>query len=393
MSVYTERKTCRACERSGLRDVLSLGNQYLANFVRMKDPNLPRAPLDLVRCDVCGLLQLKHMVDPDLMWREYWYRSSVNQTMRDALVDVVLDGQKYAKEGVWLDIGANDGYLLSRVPERFTKIACEPALNMQSLLEEHADKIIPDYFTAERFLEQQDDADVITSCAMFYDLNDPDRFVQDIARCLSPEGIWINQLADAPTMMRRNAFDSICHEHACYYDVASLHAMYLRHGLHIINIRHNTINGGSVRVTAAKARGTGSSPLLGVAETQEQDVVAFADRVRRWKSLAMDLLDLPAVRSSELWGLGASTKGCALLQYLGSDQVVAIGDRNPSKAGTLMAGTWTPVFDEATMRKAKPKYVIPLVWGFRDEILQREASMRAEGAVFLFPLPNMEFVL
>ena len=130
---YTTRTTCRSCDEANFEAVLDLGDCYLPTFVVARDEALPKAPLDLVRCDSCGLLQLRHETDPELLCRDYWYRSGINQTMRDALADVVLDGMRYSKEGVWLDIGANDGYLLSRVSERFTKIASEPALNMQPM--------------------------------------------------------------------------------------------------------------------------------------------------------------------------------------------------------------------------------------------------------------------
>lgn len=391
---YVERLTCRSCKQPRLESVIHLGHQYLSNFVREKDESLPRSPLELVRCHDCGLLQLRHSIDGDLMWREYWYRSSINQTMRDALQDVVRDGLHHHHEGVWLDIGANDGYLLSRVTSRFTKIGCEPALNLIPALEEHADKTIADYFTAERALEMADSYEVITSCAMFYDLDDPDRFVGDISQVLSPTGVWINQLSDAPTMLRQNAFDAICHEHLCYYDVPTLKHLYERHGLHIIGISHNDVNGGSVRITASKIYGHGDSPTLGIRPVDAFEVQAFARRIREWKELMHNLLDMPIVRDSDVWGLGASTKGACMLQYLDrSDQIVAIGDRNPAKHGLMMAGTWIPVVDEITMRKALPRTVIPLIWAFEHEILERESALRAGGTRFLMPLPNPKFML
>jgi len=389
---YTERTTCRACGESKFSLVLDLGDIYLINFVRAKDPLLPRAPLQLVYCGHCGLLQLKHQVDPDLMWRDYFYRSSINQTMRDALASVVMDGCLYAKEGTWLDIGANDGYLLSRVPERFTKVACEPALNMHPLLEEHADKIVADYFSAEAVSGHVDHFDCITSCAMFYDVNNPDDFVRDIASVLSPNGVWINQLSDAPTMLRHNAFDAICHEHACYYDVATLRKIYERHGLHIIGLSHNSVNGGSVRVTAMKLKHKPfANPTLGVPIVTSVDANLFAERIRRWRILMTELI---GSRPEPLWVLGASTKGAVMLQYLDlNHRFVAIGDRNIAKYGTFQTGTWLPVVSEAEMRKEAPKFILNAIWAFRDEILERERILREAGAIIVNPLPNPEFVI
>lgn len=391
---YATRTTCRACGEAAFEDVVSLGLQYLASFVPAKDESLPRSPLELVRCGKCGLLQLRHTVNPDLCFRQYFYRSSINQTMKDALADVVLHASKHAKEGAWVDIGANDGLLLSRVGERFTKIAVEPALNLHSLLEEHADHIIPDYFSAGPVLDKIDAADVITSCACFYDIDDPNEFVADIAKVLAPEGVWVNQLNDAPTMLKNNIWDGICSEHLTYWDIPALEKLYHRHGLHIVGLSHNTINGGSIRVTAMKGRGNGAKPTIGVASTNRSDVMAFADRTRRWKDLINDYLDAPSVRNAAIWGYGASTKGAVMLQYAGfADRLVAIADRNPAKWGTIAAGSWCAVTDEATMRKAKPHTLVVFPWAFRDEFVAREAELRRSGTRMLLPLPNLEVVL
>ena len=199
--VFVERKTCRSCDSKTLVAVLDLGDQYLSNFVDRADSSLPRAPLELVRCADCGLLQLLHTADRDLMYRDYWYRSSVNQTMKDALADVVLAGMQFRREGYWLDIGANDGYLLSQVPSSFYRIACEPADNFHEELGHKFESVIPTYFSNAELDGRK--CDVVTSAAMFYDLDDPNRFVDDIRKSLAPDGVWINQLSDSPTIWRR----------------------------------------------------------------------------------------------------------------------------------------------------------------------------------------------
>lgn len=393
---YTERTTCRSCGGKELPTVLDLGSHYLPRFVEDPDDNLPQAPLDLVHCPACGLLQLRHTVDPDLLYREFWYRSSVNQTMRDALEDLVRSVD-FVQEGAWLDIGANDGTLLSKVSHAFTRIACEPATNFQDQLLEHANIVIPDYFSREALRDRWDKpCDVITSAAMFYDLDDPDRFVADVAASLSRDGVWVNQLNDAPTMLRRNAFDAICHEHLCYWDLPSLQKLYARHGLQIVNLSHNEVNGGSIRVFAKKQNYLRiGADLVGVPITTEDAVHAFAKRVARWKDQVRSLLcgsDL--FRDAPLWGYGASTKGSTLLQYLDcSETFLAIADRNPKKWGLRMSGTWIPIVDEAAMRKANPKFLFVLPWAFRQEFLDREMPLRHAGTTMLFPLPSFEMVL
>ena len=395
-SSYTERTTCRSCHEAHLVPVLSLGDQYLVNFVRERNDDLPHAPLNLMRCFHCGLLQLGHTVKPDLLYREFWYLSSVNQTMRDALSDVVRTGLKYHKKGRWLDIGANDGYLLSVLPEGFTRIACEPALNLTAQLRAVADVVIDDYFTAAHDIlhgpGKVGGCQVITSAAMFYDLDEPDEFVRDIVKCLAHDGVWINQLNDSPTMLGKNAFDAICHEHLCYYDVQSIKALYERNGLGIVGISYNDVNGGSVRIVAKK--GVPSIPLHGHRTLSPADVFSFATRVEKWKNRMLDLLHGTLANDGPLWCYGASTKGCCLLQYLDAPgSFKAIADRNPTKFGTLMAGTWLPVLPEKEMREERPKHVLVLPWAFRDEFVKREREMMDGGTSLLFPLPNIEQVL
>lgn len=392
--IATKRTTCRLCGEP-FHPVLSLGNQYLVRFPDKIDEELPKAPLNLVQCDACNLLQLEHTTHPDLLFREFHYRSSVNQTMRDALQDVVDDALRFVRGGTWLDIGANDGYLLSCLPEGWTKIACEPALNFKPLLEEHADHVIADYFTADHEVlkdKTRGACDVITSIACFYDVDDPNAFVSDIAKSLAPGGVWINQLNDSPTMLHRNAFDSVCHEHLVYYDLHNLAQLYARHGLVITKISFNEINGGSVRVFAHHEKaGLQALGLRDVPQIKPESAQAFAARVVRWRE---EMRGLIHSWKGGVWGYGASTKGAVLLQYLNcSDRFVAIADRNPLKHGKMMVGSWVPIVGEAEMRAARPYHALVLPWSFVGEFSDREAEARANGTAFVWPLPDIRVQL
>ncbi len=384
-SICSTRETCRACDDKRLAPILDLGEMYLPRWVKEKDETLPKAPLELVQCERCGLLQLKHTVEPDLLYREFWYRSGMNQTMRTAMLDIVESGLEFHKEGHWLDIGANDGYLLSQVPKTFQRIACEPALNFKQELAENSDQVINDYFSAEAVGTT---CQVITSAAMFYDLDDPNAFIADIERLLARGGVWINQLNDAPTMMKANAFDGICHEHLCYYDIPTLSRMYRNHGLSIRKLVYNDVNGGSVRIMATR---TPKSEVPGLQKVRPNDALEFAARVSAWKQRMGNLI---ASARGPVWGYGASTKGGTLLQYLDANEhFVGIADRNPLKHGTMMAGCWIPVTDELALRHAGADMAVVLPWAFRDEFVKREADLRRSGTAMVFPLPNIEVVL
>jgi NDP-4-keto-2,6-dideoxyhexose 3-C-methyltransferase len=395
-AIAIRRLDCRACGSTALTEVLNLGEQELPRFPESAEEVIPTAPLELVQCAGCGLLQLRHTVDPDLLFRSYYYRSSINASMRAALQEIVGAALDYAKEGTWLDIGANDGCLLSQVPETFEKVACEPAADFTDQLQEHAEIVIPDYFSHRALQENEvGKCDIITSAAMFYDLDDPNRFVSDIAKSLSQDGVWINQLNDSPTMIRRNAFDAIVHEHLCYYDIPALSRMYARHGLVIDRVTVNEVNGGSVRVFARRigsmlARDAGvTSPTVSFEEAQ-----AFARRTKRWREQMRAIVDSDLMRYAPLWGYGASTKLGVLLGYLGRNEAfIGIADRNAAKWGKRMGGTGIPITSEIEFRAAQPGYVLVGPWAFRDEFVERERGICAAGATLLFPLPDISFVV
>jgi hypothetical protein len=392
--VYTEKTACRACGKD-LEIVLDLGQHYLPRWIPREQveelkPKLPIAPLRLARCTTCGLLQLADSIEPDLVYRKYWYRSAINASMQTALLNLVRDAQAWHTSGKWLDIGANDGTLLKFVPRSFEKYACEPAYDFTSELHKIADSVMADYFKAS---PETRNAKVITSAAMFYDVDQPDEFVEDIAQTLAPDGVWLNQLNDAPSMVEANAWDGICHEHNLYYDLPNLEALYKRHGLKILRVTHNDVNGGSMRVAAARlehhaAPKHDTDPRL---TPTPQQVLRFSLRAVRWKQRMRDLVkSFP----KPIYGYGASTKGGTLLQYLDvPNLLVAVAERNPLKYGTVQSGVWSPIIPEENMREAAPGTLFVLPWAFRKEFIEREDAIRAAGTFLLFPLPHIEMVL
>lgn len=394
MSVYVEKTTCRVCSGE-LEIVLNLGDHYLPRWIPVDKVSelvekLPIAPLRLARCTTCGLLQLADSIEPDLVYRKYWYRSAINSSMQTALLNLVRDAQAWHTAGKWLDIGANDGTLLKFVPRNFERYACEPAYDFTDELKNVADSVMADYFKSS---DDTKNAKIITSAAMFYDVDEPDAFVEDIAQTLAPDGVWLNQLNDSPAMISANAWDGICHEHNLYYDLPNLEALYSRHGLKILRVTYNDVNGGSMRVTAAR----NEHPCVPQHETDPrlaptpQQVVRFANRAVRWKQRMRELVkSLP----KPIYGYGASTKGGTLLQYLDVPGLQeAVAERNPLKYGTVQSGVWSRIIPEDEMRKAAPGTLLVLPWAFRDEFIEREDALRAAGTFLLFPLPHIEMVL
>ena len=254
--VITERKTCRLCSSPQLTPVFSLGRQYVSNFIRKEELTLMiQAPLDLVFCENCTLLQLKHTAPQELLYaRFYWYRSGVTETMRNALREVAETTAKVANltsGDVVLDIGANDGTLLSFHPKNVIRVGCEPANNLVDDLRKHTDHVIHDFWSYEAYNKLGlGKAKIVTALGMFYDMEDPNQFVADAAKALSDDGIFVAQLMCLKNMLEKNDVGNICHEHLEFYSLESLKFLFEKNGLEIFKVEENDVNGGSYRLYA-----------------------------------------------------------------------------------------------------------------------------------------------
>lgn len=403
--------TCRSCDSKKLTDIIHLGDHYVSDFV--EDTMLGvKAPLALVLCEDCSLVQLKYRgVDPDILYRNYWYKSGINATMRNALKALVRKAESIIplkKHDVVVDIGANDGTTLRAYRDiGLTKIGFEPARNLVAEAEVGGNTIVNNYFNADDFFKvSKKRAKVITSIAMFYDLEDPNQFVADIAKVLAKDGLWIIQLAYEPSMLELNAFDNICHEHIEYYSMISLKNLLERHGFSIFDVDLNNVNGGSFRVYVKHRQNKDLKTAKGEARvdrllkkeakldiTNPATYHAFADRVTKLKNETKKFIEKELKKGKKIYAYGASTKGNTLLQYYGLDHtyIAAAVERNPLKWGLKTVGTLIPIISEADAREAQPDYFLVLPWHFKTEFLHREGEYLAKGGKMVFPLP--EFVI
>jgi len=411
------RTTCRVCGSEALTDIVSLGNQALSNFLGEETAS-PTAPLELVLCDAgqggCGLLQLRHTADQGLLYRNYWYRSGVNSTMRAALADVATSAERVAglKPGdVVIDTGSNDNTLLkSYTVSGLNKVGFEPATNLLPYAQDDDISVINDFFAADLFFKRHPGqlARVITSIAMFYDLEDPNAFVADAARCLDPEGVWVIQMMYLPIMLAHNVFDNICHEHLEYYSLQSLEYLLRRHGLKVVDGETNDVNGGSFRAYVTHAKNAavrhqpGAKARLNALREEEAKLdlhtlkpyQQFAQRVRLIKEQVGDFIRAEAASGKRVYVYGASTKGNTLLQYFDLDHsvIAAAAERNPDKWGKKTVATFIPIISEEQARREKPDYFLVLPWHFLPEFIQREAEYLRSGGKFIVPLPQFRVV-
>jgi hypothetical protein len=396
--------------------VLSLGNQYIVDFIDKETGKLNKGPLDLVICDThyggCGLLQLKHTFNRDVLYRTYWYRSATSTTMVRALSDVVESVKKLVplkKGDIVIDIGSNDGTLLEKYDNAgIIKIGFEPS-NLCKYSNVKDSIIINDYFSYKNFPKQLEGkkAKIITSIAMFYDLNDPNSFVGDIVKLLEKDGIWIIQMNYLGLMIKNCTFDNISHEHLEYYSLLSLERLLNRNGLEVLDVELNDVNGGSFRIYVKHRDGTvksfpgakGRVTKLRLAERRAgldklNAYSNFAKRIETIKGRTLNLLNKLIKAKKKIFIYGASTRGLVVLQYFGitSKLIDAAVDKNPDKQGKYIVGTGIPIMSIEKYRNINPDYLFVLPYQFLDEIAKQEGEFLEKGGKLIVPLPNLRII-
>jgi NDP-4-keto-2,6-dideoxyhexose 3-C-methyltransferase len=397
-----EHRRCRLCGNENLTDVHNFGSHYVSNFVDREDISTGlKAPLDLVICDHCSLIQLRHTAPMELMYaRHYWYRSGVTATMREGLRDIAVAVENIVSlnDGdVVLDIGANDGTFLANFKDRnVTTVGCEPANNLTDLLRDNVDVVINDFWSAEAFdaaakTHGFGKAKVITALGMFYDLEDPSAFIADVAASLAEGGLFVAQLMCLKTMLDQNDLGNICHEHLEYYSLDSLKYLFENNGLEMIKIEENDINGGSYRIFCRHFSGHGMDYDE---KTGMDDLRAFVDRIDRNRAACVEFIREEVARGKTVYVYGASTKGNTILQYYGLDHtlITAAAERSPEKWGKFTIGTGIPIVSEDEARAAQPDYFLVLPWAFFSEFYEREKAWRDAGGKFIVPLPDFRVV-
>jgi len=396
------RTSCRLCGSTELENVFSLGNQYINDFVPAERIGKGlTAPLDIVMCRGCSLLQLRHTAPQELLYaRYYWYRSGVTETMRRALRDITSEIEQMVplREGdVVLDIGANDGTLLaSYTVPGIRRVGCEPANNLVDQLRTNADYVMHDFWVYESYaaLAQASGfgkAKVITAIGMFYDLENPNQFIRDAQRALADDGVFVAQLMCLTPMLQKNDLGNVCHEHLEYYSLESLKYLFETNGVEMFKIEENDVNGGSYRIFARHFKGTG---MTFDEHCTIDDVRAFVQRLERNRDACVTFIRGEVAKGKRVYVYGASTKGNVILQYYGLDSsvITAAAERSPEKWGKYTVGTWIPIVSEDEARKAQPDYFLVLPWAFFDEFYAREKEWRAHGGKFIVPLPEFRVV-
>ncbi len=405
-------ESCRISGSSNLLTVLNLGNQAFTGIFPVDDRHpASSGPLELLWCPDSGLLQLAHSFDPYVMYGDnYGYRSGLNRSMVRHLTDKALLLTRFAGlmgGDLILDIGSNDGtFLRAFETQGLTKLGIDPTgAKFRSYYSDDI-LLVPEFFSRDRFVAAVGNrkAKLITSIAMFYDLENPIAFAQDVHSCLCDDGIWHFEQSYMPSMLRTNSYDTVCHEHICYYSLSAVRYILHAADFEIVDVVMNAINGGSFAVTASKRREQVCevSPIVDWLLADElrmglhtpRPFREFEERVFDHRQRLLDLIRTLNSRGKKVLGYGASTKGNVLLQFCGltCQDIPCIADVNPDKHGHYTPGTWIPIVSEEEARAMKPDYFLVLPWHFKPGILEREADFLSRGGHLIFPMPEIEVV-
>ena len=408
---------CRSCGKSGLNTVLSLGSTPLANALltaaQLQKPE-PRYPLDLVFCPYCALVQITETVPPATLFGEYLYFSSFSDTMlrhSRELVGRLIGRYKLDANSLIVEVASNDGYLLQYYKQAGVPVlGIEPARNIALVAEEQRGvPTLCEFFgeaLARQLREQSQCADVIHAHNVLAHVADLNGFVRGIRLLLKNSGVAVIEVPYVKEMIDRCEFDTVYHEHLCYFSLTALGNLFQRCGLMIQDVEHVPIHGGSLRlfvVLADRSTGEGKiSPAVTALLSEEGSRGVnqwrfYADFTRRVEVVRDHLCRLLGDLSrggKRLAAYGAAAKGSTLLNYcgIGLETLDFVVDRSTYKQGRYMPGIHLPIYPPEMLLQVMPDYVVLLTWNFAEEIMQQQAEYRQRGGRFIIPIPQVAVV-
>jgi SAM-dependent methyltransferase len=411
----TTPRMCRSCGQVDLVPILSLGQTPLANALltaEQLDQPEPVYPLDLVFCPGCTLVQITETVPPELLFREYLYFSSfadtVVQNARE-IVERMIASRHLGNNSLAMEIASNDGYLLQFYHQQdIPVLGIEPAVNIARLAQEQRGiRSLSEFFgedLAEQLKERGERADVLHANNVLAHVANLNSVVAGIGIVLKADGVAVIEVPYVKDLIDRVEFDTIYHEHLCYFSLTALDRLFRRHHLSITNIERLPIHGGSLRIFVSRSDGQHERRSSAVDHLLQEEAQwgvdqatfyqGFGAKVERLRNDLLALLHDLKAQGKHIAVYGASAKGCTLLNYfgIGKETLDFVVDRSTVKQGRYTPGTHLPIHAPQKLLQTMPEYVLLLSWNFADEILGQQAEFRRRGGHFIIPIPELSVV-
>tara|TARA_S200000501_G_scaffold285652_1_gene269967 strand:+ start:450 stop:1706 length:1257 start_codon:yes stop_codon:yes gene_type:complete len=396
---------CKNCKNKKLSKIVEIGKQPLSGFFYSKKKHdLKKYSLDLFKCFKCDLVQLNSKVKTEKMYGiHYGYKTSVSKLMLNHFKKKIRRFKKLnfiSKRDKVLDIGSNDASFLKILGKNYDLWGIDPSAN-KFKKNYKGIKLISKFFSKKNifknFKNKEIKFNLITSFAIFYDVDNPHKFCKDIEQLLTDDGVWICEFSYLPLMLKNLTFDQICHEHLTYYTFSVFEKILKKNGLKVIDCELNEINGGSIEVIITKNKCTRISNLKLINKLKKDEIKIKNSSFRNFeKRIKLSKVKLKSFinKNYPIGGYGASTKGNIVLNYndLDSNKIEYICDANKKKYGKFTPGSNIQIISKEKMRKLKPKYLLVLIWSFRPEIIKQELNYIKNGGNLVFHLPKFHII-
>ena len=399
-------KSCRSCNSKNLIKLFSLGKLNFTGKFPSLNQKIKKEPISLAICKKCELVQLTHNFDLKYLYGpDYGYRTGINKTMLNHVKNVVkyLSRKTYLKKkDIVLDIASNDGSLLNFYNKHITTFGIDPILEKYMDKYKSIDYKVSDFFSADKIRSKiKKKFKIITALSVFYDTLNPNKFLKDIKKILSQEGVFLLEFADLASIVKYKMFDTICHEHLEYYSSKVILNLCKKNKLRVFDIKKNDINGSSKQYyvchdnSKIKNNDKVVESVLNDEKKLELSKVStfknFIKNIDKSKKQLIDLIKKINKQGKKIHCYGASTKGNVLLQYykINNKMIGFAAEKNENKYNLFTPGTNIKIISEILSRFYKPDYYLVLPWHFKKEILHREKKIRSKGVKFIFPLPNL----
>ena len=404
-------KKCRICNSKNFFDLFTLGKlSFTGKFPKNLKDKIPKDFISLVMCKKCKLVQLDRNFNPNYLYsHDYGYRTGINSTMTKHVEYVAKEAVKISKlkkNEYVLDIASNDGTLLNFYDRKFITVGIDPLINKYKKYYKRINFKVSNFFSLKELQKKRLNFKykIISALSMFYDLKNPNLFVNDVKKILHKDGIFILEHADLLSLFKYTLFDTICHEHLEYYSSKIIINLMKKNQLKVFDIKNNDINGGSSRyfICHKNAKYKINKKKIAKILRQEEKLkledknsyLKYYKKINLIKNKTRKLIENLLSKGKVIHGYGASTKGNVFLQYLeiSSKKIPFIAERNPLKFNKFTPGNYIKIISEKKSRLKKPDYYLVLPWHFKKEILKREIKIRRQGTKFIFPLPTLKVI-